>query len=159
MIRSALYTGCNSVQSGGAATPGELAGRAWGRAARSPGLRLRARVPAPAVKWIIIYITNAFNNILTLLAPHPSRLAWPRRELSSLIVCYLLTGLMLLAPAQFTACSSQPLAPARRSRRPRDTSSCRIERPSALPARTVQNGCSWSTGCERRVLVQHAMQH
>ena len=37
MIRSALYTGCNSVQSGGAATPGELAGRA----ARIPGLRLR----------------------------------------------------------------------------------------------------------------------
>ena len=33
MIRSALYTGCNSVQSGGAATPGELAGRA----ARIPG--------------------------------------------------------------------------------------------------------------------------
>ena len=56
MIRSALYTGCNSVQSGGAATPGELAGRA----ARIPGLRLRApraRVPAPAVKWII----NIYN--------------------------------------------------------------------------------------------------
>ena len=62
MIRSALYTGCNSVQSGGAATPGELAGRA----ARSPGLRLRAgpsshrRARRPAVKWNIIYITKRF---------------------------------------------------------------------------------------------------
>lgn len=45
MIRSALYTGCNSVQSGGAATPGELAGRA----ARSPGLRLSGSAgPGPS---------------------------------------------------------------------------------------------------------------